>query len=112
MDAWSFRVSASHAWTTALRAGLSAGVGQRNYRFSGNARFGGSRPRSGVRDVRLSASLNWQANERWNVFAIPTVRWAAETGAALYDGRAGGLLAAATYHVNDRLSIGLGFGVS
>ena len=111
VDAWSFRLGANRAWTSALRAGLSAGVGQRNYQFTGAAGFGGSRPWSDVRDARISASLNWQANERWNVFAIPTVRWSAETGAALDDGRTGGLLAAATYRVNDRLSIGPGFGV-
>lgn len=110
-DAWSFRAGASRAWTPTLRAGLSAGIGQRNYIFSGNAGFGGTRPWSNVRDARLSAPLNWQANERWNVFAVPTVRWSAETGAALNDGRTEGLLAAASYRVNDRLSIGPGFGV-
>ena len=111
LDAWSLRVAATRAWTPALRAGVSAGLGQRNYSFSGETGFGGSRPWSDVRDARLSASINWQASERWNVFAIPTVRWTAETGADLDDGLTGGLLAAAAYRVNDSLSIGPGFGV-
>ncbi len=111
VDAWAFRLGTSRALTSTLRAGLSAGVGQRNYSFTGNAGLGGARPWSEVRDARLSASFNWQASERWNVFAIPSVRWAAETGASLDDGRTGGLLAAATYRFNDRLSIGPGFGV-
>lgn len=111
VDAWSLRLGASRVWTPKLRAGLSAGLGQNKYSFSGNTGFGGSRPWSNVREARLSASINWQANEQWNIFAIPTVRWAAETGATLDDGRTLGLLAAATYRVNDRLSIGPGVGV-
>ena len=64
-----------------------------------------------MRQLRLSGSLNWKADERWNLFAVPTIRWFAEEGADLGDGQIGGLIAAASYRVNDRLSVGPGFGV-
>ncbi|MCF7993084.1 MAG: TonB-dependent receptor [Thiohalocapsa sp.] len=111
MDSWAVSIGASRAWTPTLRAGVSAGFLERRYAFSGSQGFGGLDPWDDVTDVSLSASLNWRADDRWNVFAVPTVRWAAERGASLDDGRTEGLLAAASYRVNDRLSIGPGFGV-
>ncbi len=119
VDVWSSRLGARYAWTNGLSAGLSVGYGEQRYRFDtepgapgGTASaFSGAAPWSHIRNVRVSAPVFWRPNERWNLFAIPTMRWNAEQGASLDDGRIGGLLTAASYRVNDRLSIGPGFGV-
>ncbi len=110
-DAWSVRVGADREVAPDLRLGLSLGYDERQYRFQGATGFGALKPWSDVRDLRLSGSLSWKANERWNLFALPTMRWFAEEGADLDDGQIAGLIAAASYRVNERLSIGPGFGV-
>jgi len=111
IDAWAVRAGVSYVASPELRAGLSVGYGERHYDFSGDGDFTGLRPWSDIRDARISGNLSWQADDRWNLFAVPTARWDAERGASLDDGAIGGLLAAASYRVNDRLSIGPGFGV-
>jgi hypothetical protein len=111
MDAWTVLVGADRAWSPDLRLGLSAGYGERDYRFDGERGFAGLDPWSDIRDARISANASWKVDERWNVFVVPTLRWSAERGANLDDGRFGGVIAATSYKVNDRLSIGPGFGV-
>lgn len=111
LDAWAVRVGAGKVVAPDLRLGLSAGYGERHYRFSGESGFAALKPWSNIRQARLSGRLSWKADERWNLFAVPTIRWFAEEGADLSDGQIGGLLAAASYRVSDRLSIGPGFGV-
>jgi outer membrane receptor protein involved in Fe transport len=111
VDDWSVRVGADYPVTPDLRLGLSTGYGEHDYAFDGETGLAGLEPWGNVRDARLSFSANWKADERWNLFAVPTLRWFAEDGADLGDGQFGGLLAAAAYRVNDRLSIGPGFGV-
>lgn len=111
LDAWSVRLGADKAVAPGLRLGLSAGYGEQDYGFAGETGLAALRPWSNIRQLRLSGSINWKADERWNLFAVPTIRWFAEEGADLSDGQIGGLLAAASYRVNDRLSIGPGFGV-
>ena len=111
VDAWSIRLGARYALKPGLRLGLAGGVGEQRYRFSGTGDFSSLRPWDNVREMRLSGSVFWQPTDRWDVFAIPTLRWNAEYGASLDDGQIAGLLTAASYRVNDRLSIGPGFGV-
>ncbi len=111
LDAWAIRLGADHALASDLRLGLNAGYGERLYGFEGETGFAGLKPWSNVRELRLSGRVSWKADEHWNLFAVPTIRWLAEEGADLGDGQIGGLLAAASYRVNDRLSIGPGFGV-
>lgn len=111
MDAWSVRLSGRRPVTDDLRLGLAAGIGEQRYRFSGAGDFSSLRPWSDVREVRVSGSVFWQPTDRWDLFAIPTLRWNAEDGADLGDGQIAGLLTAASYRFNDRLSIGPGFGV-
>lgn len=111
LDAWAVRLGADYAVTPDLRLGLSSGYGERRYGFDGETGFAGLKPWSTIRELRLSGRLSWKADERWNLFAVPTIRWLAEDGADLGDGQIGGLLAAASYRVSDRLSIGPGFGV-
>jgi hypothetical protein len=119
VDAWSTRLGIRYAWPRGFSAGITAGVGEERFNFDPNPgpsptetnAFSTSAPWSNIRNARLSAPLFWRPNQRWNLFAVPTLRWNAEQGASLDDGRGGGLLAAASYRVNDRLSIGPGFGV-
>jgi len=111
VDEWSIQAGLDRSFGRELRTGLSVGYGERDYDFSGDQGFAGLRPWSNTRQLRLSGSVSWRADERWNLFAVPALRWNAERSASLDDGRIGGLLAAATYRVNDRLSIGPGFGV-
>lgn len=111
VDSWSTRLGGRYALTPDLRLGLSAGFGEQRYHFTGDGDFSGLRPWDDIRDVRLSGSVFWQPTDRWELFAIPTLRWDAESGASLDDGRIAGLLTAASFKVNDRLSIGPGVGV-
>lgn len=110
-DVWSVRLGADRVLAPDLRLGLSLGYDERDYRFHGATGFGARAPWSDVRELRLSGSLSWKADERWNLFAVPTLRWFAEEGADLGDGQIAGLLAAASYRVDERLSIGPGFGI-
>jgi hypothetical protein len=111
VDAWSVRLSGRRGFGPDLRLGLTGGFGERRYRFSGAGDFSSLRPWNDVREARLSGSVFWRPTERWDLFAIPTLRWSAETGASLSDGQIGGLLTAASYRFSDRLSIGPGVGV-
>ncbi len=93
------------------RIGASLGFGETNYDFSGDSGFGGLDPWDRVRDLRISMPMQYFVDERWTVYAIPSLRFNAESGASLNDGKNGGILAGAAYRVNDRLTIGPGIGV-
>ena len=64
VDSWAVDIGASRAWTPTLRAGVSAGYLERDYAFSGDSGFGGLNPWNDVRDVGVSATVNWRADER------------------------------------------------
>ncbi len=105
------RVGVSRALTQDLRLGINLGYGETWYDFSGSgAGLAATAPWSSIRNARVGVSLNAAVGERWTLFAAPSLRWAAEDGASLDDGAFGGVLAAASYRFNDRLSIGPGFG--
>lgn len=93
------------------RLGVSLGYGETDYSFSGATGFGGLDPWNRIRDLRVSLPIQYFASESWTFYAIPSLRYNAESGASLSDGRNGGVLAGAAYRVNDRLTIGPGFGV-
>lgn len=93
------------------RLGAALGYGETDYSFSGNTGFGGLDPWNRIRDLRVSLPIQYFASESWTLYAIPTLRYNAESGASLSDGRNGGVLAGAAYRINDRLTIGPGFGV-
>lgn len=101
----------SRAWSSGWRSKLSVGYGEDDYDFSGSAGFGGSDPWGRVRELRLSAFMQYAFDDRWTLFGIPSLRYNAESGASLSDGRTAGLLAGAGYRVSDRLTIGPGLGV-
>jgi len=93
------------------RLGASVGYGEDNYDFSGSSGFGGLDPWDRVREFRAGVSMQYFANDQWTLYAIPSVRFNAESGASLDDGSNGGLLAGASYRIGDTLTIGPGLGV-
>lgn len=92
------------------RASLSLGVGQKDYDFTDGAALGGGEPWNRIREVSLSAPIFFAPAERVQAIAIPSLRWNAESGASLADGRTEGILAGASYRFSDDLSVGPGFG--
>lgn len=93
------------------RVGFSLGYGEDSYDFSGSTGFGGLAPWGRIRDLRVSAPLQYALDDEWSFYAIPSLRFNAETGASLGDGQTTGLLAGATYRVSERLTIGPGIGI-
>ena len=92
-----------------VNVSLGLGFGYDSYSFDGGG-FAALRPWSDIRTARIGAFVQWQVNEKWNVFAIPSLRSAFETGADLDSGLQGGLLGGFSYKVNENLSIGPGIG--
>jgi outer membrane receptor protein involved in Fe transport len=92
------------------RVGLTLGYGEDDYDFSGRG-FGGLDPWNNIRELRFSAPVQYRLNESWTLYGIPSLRFNAETGASLSDGKNGGVLAGASYRFSDRLTIGPGLGV-
>jgi hypothetical protein len=89
---------------------LSLGYGLDGYDFSGDRGMAGLVPWKTVHTVRVSTPVRWGVGRDWTVFVIPTVRIAAETGAALGDSVSGGGFAGFAYRFGDRLTIGPGVG--
>ena len=81
------------------RVGAALGYGEDNYDFSGSSGFGGLRPWDRIQEFRFSMPVQYFASDRWTVYAIPSLRFNAETGASLSDGKKGGLLAGASYRI-------------
>jgi outer membrane receptor protein involved in Fe transport len=92
------------------RVGASVGYGEDRYDFSGSRGFGALDPWDRIRELRFSVPVQYFANDKWTVYAIPSLRFNAESGASLDDGTNGGVLAGASYRVSDNLTIGPGFG--
>ncbi len=94
-----------------LRIGLEFGYGEDSYDISGTTGFGALDPWGDIREMRISLPMRYFASREWMLFAVPSLRYQAERGASLDDGRTGGLLAGASYRFSDTLSIGPGIGV-
>ena len=92
-------------------AGLSIGYGYDNYTFAGDSGFSGLDPWSNVNTLRLSAPIRWPVREKWALFALPTLRATAQSGANLGEGLSGGILGGASYKISETLSIGPGLGL-
>jgi len=92
-----------------LFAGLSIGYGEDRYRFDDTGEAGV--PWGDIRSVEFGLTLRYAASDKWTLFGIPVLRYMAERGADLSDGRELGLLTGASYRVNDRLTIGPGIGL-
>ena len=93
------------------RVSGAIGYGEDRYDFSGSSGFAALDPWERIRELRFSVPVQYFANSDWTVYAIPSLRFNAESGADLNDGTNGGLITGAAYRVNDRLTIGPGLGV-
>lgn len=89
-------------------AGFSIGYGEDRYRF--NDTSDSFAPWQDIRTLRFGLPLRYLANNSWAWFGLPLLRFAAEDGASLGDGREYGIIAGASYRFSDRLSIGPGLG--
>lgn len=101
-------VGADYAFGRGNSAGLSLEYGNHDYSFDRMRIM----PWEEVHAFTLSAPIRKVLNEKWSLFALPSVRANYEDGASASDGVTGGLLAGASYKVSDRLYIGPGLGIS
>jgi hypothetical protein len=89
-------------------AGLSAGYGEDHYRFDSTpASFS---PWQDIRSLQFGIALRYLADNRWTLFGLPVLRYAAEDNVSLNQGREYGLIAGASYRFGDMLTIGPGLG--
>jgi outer membrane receptor protein involved in Fe transport len=93
------------------RVGGALGYGEDRYDFSGASGFGGLDPWGTAREFRISVPVRYFTANDWSFFGVPSLRFNAESGASFGDGANGGVLAGAAYRVNDRLTVGPGFGL-
>lgn len=82
-----------------------------DYSWNSGASTLGADPWSSVHFMSLGASYRRVINQDWTFFGIPSVRLAGESDADAQDTIMGGGIFGATYQVNDRLSLGPGFGL-
>jgi hypothetical protein len=105
------RFSATRDIGSAWNAGVSLGYGESRYAFSGDSGLGAADPWDNIREARISVPVRYRANNGWTFVGIPSLRFSGESGASSSDSTRWGLLAAAAYRFNDRLTIGPGLGV-
>lgn len=92
------------------RVSFSVGGGRDRYDFSGGLGLV-DKPWGRIDQLRFSIPITWSLDERWTLFAIPTLRYYGESGANWSDSATGGALAGVSYRVGDKLTIGPGVGV-
>lgn len=111
VNRWFAQASLNYDLDRRTGVGLIVGGGVEDYDFSGGAALGGGVPWGQINEVRVGIPVRFSPAEKVDVFAIAAMRWHAEDGASLDDGRTEGLIAGATYQISDRLRIGPGIGV-
>ena len=89
-------------------AGLSAGYGEDHYRFDSTP--AGFTPWRDIRSLQFGIALRYLADNRWTLFGLPVLRYAAEDNVSLKQGGEYGLIAGASYRFSDRLTVGPGLG--
>jgi hypothetical protein len=90
---------------------LRLSYGFDGYDFEGNQGFAGLRPWKNINTYQLSTPVLWGWDEKWSLFAMPSLRFSGESGVNLGDGIHGGFFAGASYRFSDRLTIGPGIGI-
>ena len=107
---WFIQPGVTYAWSRRTSAGIAIGYGESNYDFKNGATLGGGKPWDRIRDARVSFPIRFGMTETINGIVIPSVRWNAESGASMDDGRTEGVLAGFIWRYSDSFSIGPGFG--
>lgn len=86
---------------------FSAGYGQDDYRFSGLS----TPPWNNINNFRAGLFSRWGFDNQWTAFLAGSARAYGEPDATLSDALTGAVFGGASYHFNDRLSLGPGMGV-
>lgn len=111
IDRFFFQGGASYTPDPLKSLTLSLAYGREGYDFSGDTGFAGLRPWDDIDSWQVNAPIRWGLDRYWTLFAIPTLRATAESGADLGDGLSGGGLLGLSYRFSDRLTLGPGIGV-
>jgi hypothetical protein len=109
---WFVEPGVSYAFSPRSSVGISLGYGETIYDFSGGGAFGGGDPWGTARDLRVSLPIRFGVTESVSALVIPSIRWNAEDGADLDDGRTEGVIAAAIWRVSETFAIGPGLVLS
>lgn len=88
--------------------GVSISYAEDNYNFSD---LNGVSPWNDIRSLQFGVSMRYLASEKWTLFGLPILRYTAEKGVDLDEGREIGLLAGASYRFSDKLTLGPGLGI-
>jgi hypothetical protein len=107
VDRASFRLGVSRVFDRDRTVGISLGYGYDDYDFSDLV----DEPWSNIHSLRLGLPVRWKIAEDWRLFAVPTVRSTAESGANFSDGVTGGFIGGVSYTFGQNLTIGPGIGV-
>lgn len=91
-------------WSFDRMVAVSAGFGQDDYQFSDL----GTQPWNNIDTYRLGLFGRWRMNDRWVLFAGPSVRTYGETGVDLDDAMTGSFFGGASYEFGERLTLGPG----
>lgn len=110
-DRWFVSAGVDYAFDRRNSIGMSVGGGQSDYEFTDETNFGGGIPWGKIDDTRLSLNGRFGFGETGTVFVIPTLRFNGEKDASSSDSRTWGVFAAATWRVNENLTIGPGVGI-
>ena len=89
-------------------SGVSVGYGEDRYDF--DATGVGFSPWGDIRSLEFSVPVRYLADNKWALFGLPVLRYSAERGSSLGDGREYGLIAGASYRFSSRLTVGPGLG--
>lgn len=91
-------------WSFDRMIAFSAGFGQDDYQFSNLE----TQPWNNIDAYRMGLFGRWRMNEKWVLFAGPSVRSYGETGVDLDDALTGAFFGGASYTFGDRLTLGPG----
>jgi len=110
----SAQISQSYFWDPKNSASVSLGYQQLDYDFSGgnSTTLAGSTPWDKIDILTISTPMRTNLNEHWSGFLLPYVRFSGESNADFSDAITSGIIAAASYRLNQHLSLGTGLAVS
>ncbi len=109
VDRWFISVGMDYVWDKRTSLGFSVGGGKSSYEFNDLTGFGAGDPWNKIEDTRLSATWRFGFGDTGTIILIPTARFNGENGTS--DTTTYGLYAAATWWINEDLTIGPGVGV-
>ena len=109
VDRYYTELGLGRMWRFDRMVSVSYGFGRDDYHFNDLPASGG--PWGDIENQRIGLFARWALDDRWTLFAGPSVRAYYETGADPDDGLTAAVFGGASYRFNDRLSLGPGFGV-